>query len=987
VIATMRSDFFQRLPDVPLLLTVSAGDARYLLGFPDAAALAQIIQQPAVEAGLRFETDGTSGLNLAQVLQQEAAESPDALPLLEFALDQLWQRRTDRGEMTFAAYNQLGGLKGAIGSRAEEEFLKQPADVRAALPVVLRALATSAPSADVTARPAPLARFPPGTPARRLIDALLSPTARLLVADGDGTSARVRVAHEALLTHWERARKQLATDRADLQTRTRLEQATARWREDRTASRSTLLLNPGAPLVEAEDLLRRTPDALDPTVVAFITSSSAAARRSRRRLQIAAVSFAIIALIAGIAAWQAYAAANLARSRELAAEAEQQIETNPELAVLLGTAALDARDTPRAESALRDALQRVQRFTLTGHSDRVRRAVFSPDGRSLVTASRDGDARIFDTTNGTQVKVLSAHAGPVHDAVYTTDGRNVLTAGEDGIVRVWDAASGSLLRELRGHEGAVYSVAAAPEVNIVTSGGKDGTVRIWNLAAETPPKVIATWQRDEARAINCVVFSPDGTRVLAAGENFDAMVWNVADGRLIVRLPHTGYVVSAAFSPNGQLIATASGEFVHVWGIDGAESSPQLRCAGLCGAVGFDTTGEHLAVGTESGRTDIYRTGGVTIERQLIGRGFVRSAVFSRGGVVATAGDDATVRIWTADGPVQTFADHAAEVANAAFSPDGRLVVTASGEQVSIWDVVTGKRRSVFNADARDVISALFSPDGRFIVTAGDDGSAGVWTSDGALYRALPGHTTTVNSASFSADSKQIVTSSKDGHVRLFNAETGALVREFPSEGGEARAAVFSPDGRFAAAGHSDGTVRVWNTADGSASRRITSDDSPIYGVAFSPDGTSIATATLNGSVRLWDIVTGKLIGEFKLAGLVVSVEFSNDGRFVVAAGRNTASVWEVRTGHVVMTVSSGSGIRGAAFRPDGRAIITADVDHTARVFACDACVSGPELKALAKERVKRGFTNEERALHPGADSMSRMWIRALTRQPRRNLP
>ena len=975
VIATMRSDYFQRLTDVPLLATVSSGDARYLLGFPDVAALAQIIQEPATEAGLRFETESTSGVSLAQVLQQDAAQSPDALPLLEFALDQLWQRKTDRGQMTFAAYRELGGLKGAIGSRAEEEFSKQPADLRAVLPVVLRALATCASSAGVTARPAPLTRFPRGTPARRLVDAMLSPSARLLVADGDGEDARVRVAHEAMLTHWDRARIQLATDYADLQTRTRLEQAAIRWRDDHTVSGSTLLLNPGAPLLEAEELLRRLPDALDTTVVAFITSSSAAARRSRRRLQLAATGFAIVALIASIAAWQAYAAANLARSRELAAEAEQQIQTNPELAVLLGMTAMDARDTPRAEVALRDALQRVQRFSLIGHGDRVRSAAFSPDGRWLLTASRDGDARIFDAATGTQVRVLSAGSGAVHDAVFTADGRTVLTAGDDGVVRVWDAASGAPLRELVGHNGPVYSVAAGPNVNMVTSGGKDGTVRIWNLASATQPKVIATWQRDDARAINRVAFSPDGTRVLAAGENFDATVWNVADGRLILRLPHKGYVVSAAFSPNGQAIATASGERVHLWGIDGVELPSQLRCIGLCGALAFDSKGEHLAVGSESGRIDIYRTGSATLERQLIGRGFVRSVAFSRVDAVAAAGDDPTVRIWTADGPVQVFPDHPAEVANAAFSPDGRLVVTASGEQVSVWEVQSGKRRNTFNADARDVISALFSPDGRFIVTAGNAGSAAVWTSEGYLKRTLAGHTTTVNSASFSADSKQIVTSSKDGHVRMFSGETGALMREFPSEGGEAFAAVFSPDGRFVAAGYADGTVRLWNTAD-SSNRQITQDNSPVYGVAFSRDGTLIATATLSGNVRLWDTATHTPISEFNLAAPIVSVDFSNDGQFVVAAGGNTAFIAEVGTGHFVMNVSPGSSIRSVAFRPDGRAIITADADHTARIFPCDTCVSGPELKALAKERVDRGFTGEERALYLGAGLKSPFWIR-----------
>jgi WD40 repeat protein len=255
------------------------------------------------------------------------------------------------------------------------------------------------------------------------------------------------------------------------------------------------------------------------------------------------------------------------------------------------------------------------------------------------------------------------------------------------------------------------------------------------------------------------------------------------------------------------------------------------------------------------------------------------------------------------------------------------------------------------------------------------------------LYRDLPGHTTTVNSATFSADSKQIVTAGKDGHVRLFNAESGALVREFPSEGGEAMVAVLSPDARLVAAGHADGGVRVWNTADGTVRRRITPDGSPVYGVAFSRDGTSLATATLNGNVRLWDTPTGTRTGEFKSAGPVVSVEFSADGRFIVAAGGRTVLIRDVSTGQVVMSATPASNTRGAAFRPDGRAIVTADVDHTARIFACDLCVSGPTLKALAGDRLKRNFTDEERALYLGTDSASRSWIRSVTRSVRWRFP
>ncbi|MDM0002819.1 ATP-binding protein [Variovorax sp. J22P240] len=163
VVATMRSDFFDRLDSVPTLAQLAAGEARYVLALPTPAEIGQIVRQPGREAGLRFEFDRARGLGLDDELCQAAARAPSALPLLEFTLDQLWQRRTERDELTFAAYDEMGGLEGALGRRAEEEFVRLPADVQSALPQVLRALATTGQGSrgTVTARVVPLEHFAP----------------------------------------------------------------------------------------------------------------------------------------------------------------------------------------------------------------------------------------------------------------------------------------------------------------------------------------------------------------------------------------------------------------------------------------------------------------------------------------------------------------------------------------------------------------------------------------------------------------------------------------------------------------------------------------------------------------------------------------------------------------------------------------------------------------------------------------------------------
>lgn len=303
IVATMRSDFYDRLETVPALARLAANEACYRLLPPTDSELGQIIREPAREAGLRFEFDAERGVSLDEVIRQAAARDRGALPLLSFLLDQLWQRRSDHGDLTFAAYDELGHLEGALGRRAEEVFSSETEAVQATLPRLLRALVTVRQDAQtlVAARTAPLDQFAAGSDELRLIAAFLAPEARLLVAeDGDTPSsgARVRVAHEALLTHWERARDWIFERPADLHLEEQIEHEALRWTTAADRHKASLLRPQGLPLGEAEDLAARRADELSANARAFIAASGRRARRRQRVVATAAVLFALLACAA-----------------------------------------------------------------------------------------------------------------------------------------------------------------------------------------------------------------------------------------------------------------------------------------------------------------------------------------------------------------------------------------------------------------------------------------------------------------------------------------------------------------------------------------------------------------------------------------------------------------------------------------------------------------------------------------------------------------
>jgi hypothetical protein len=285
VIATMRSDYWHRTAETPHLVAMAAGSGRLDLLPASQDEIFEMIRHPADSAGLTFEADPVRDIGLDATLASEAASAPGALPLLSFLLDALYQTdiRNGRSTLTYASMRALGGLRGAIAARAEAVFAALPAEVQAALPRLLRALVTvSRSGAAPTARLAALAQFTTGGAERRLVDALLDPGGRLLVADGDGIGVHIRLAHEALITHWSRARQQIAQDHEDLRTRAALEETLVEYRAAPAGRRRNYLLRDPL-LANAIDLTARWRGDFEADTLRFIQTSRRRPSWSRKK--------------------------------------------------------------------------------------------------------------------------------------------------------------------------------------------------------------------------------------------------------------------------------------------------------------------------------------------------------------------------------------------------------------------------------------------------------------------------------------------------------------------------------------------------------------------------------------------------------------------------------------------------------------------------------------------------------------------------------
>jgi eukaryotic-like serine/threonine-protein kinase len=300
LLVTMRSDYYAQAAELAELMALKAGSGQYDLQPPTAADLEQMIRRPAALAGVHFESRPDTGDCLDQALLNEAAAGPESLPLLEYTLDELYQRRTPQGVMTFEAYEELGGMAGALAGRAEAEFQSLgPAEQTAGQEEVFPALVSLDPGeGGAPARKYAVREAVTATPPRQAFVEKFVAARLLIAAHREDGGAVVSWAHDALLWRWERLQKWIERNRELLRARGRLAAAAARWQAE-PLKKADLLLPEGKQLAEAREVLQTPGLDLTPAEQAFVRASMARARRGALIRWGAVALLALLTLLAG----------------------------------------------------------------------------------------------------------------------------------------------------------------------------------------------------------------------------------------------------------------------------------------------------------------------------------------------------------------------------------------------------------------------------------------------------------------------------------------------------------------------------------------------------------------------------------------------------------------------------------------------------------------------------------------------------------------
>ncbi|MCL4215940.1 MAG: protein kinase [Candidatus Hydrogenedentes bacterium] len=499
---------------------------------------------------------------------------------------------------------------------------------------------------------------------------------------------------------------------------------------------------------------------------------------------------------------------------------------------------------------------------------------------------------------------------------------------------------------------ALFYFAKAAEDS--AQAGLDGApYALWvqQLAQRMPESVLA--HDDQVRS---AAFSPDGLLVVTASADRTARIWDAATDRPVGEpMKHEHEVYSAAFSPDGLSIVTASADrTARIW--DAATGTPvgePMKHEGAVYSATFSPDGLWVVTASRDGTARVWDAAtGLSVGEPMEHDEAVWSASFSPGGLsIVTASGDGIARVWDAASgrPLGELMIHDSRVNSVAFSPDGHWIVTASADGTArIWDAATGRPVGEPMKHEDEVYSAAFSPDGLWIVTA-SGAAARVWDAATGLPVSEPMQLDfSIESATFSPDGLWILTASRDDTARVWDAATGLSVGEPMNHEGAVYSASFSPpDGKWvvtASDNYFDGTseTRVWDAATGRPVGTPMKLDDDVTSASFSPDALWVVTASRDGTARVWDAATGLPVGEpMKHEGWVNSASFSPDGLWIVTASADrTARLWDAATGLPVgEPMKCDETVWSASFSPDGRWVLTSSSGGTWIIWPVGATV------------------------------------------------
>ena len=964
LIITVRADFTAACLEIPELAQILQQSSVLVPPYLTEENYRNAIIKPAEQVGLKVEN------SLVEVLLQELDRSAGDLPLLQFVLQKLWERRPG-GKLTLATYRQLGGIKGSLERQAQSAYDNLDPEAQDCAKWIFLNLTQLGEGTEDTRRrvskselivqkyPLPLVeRTLAALTAAKIVVVNLDRGIDLgqsrsgdtpadddeLLLEAMQQEVTVEVVHEILIRHWSTLRWWLEENRIRLRSQRQIEQAALLWQQK---DRQPDFLLRGVRLAEAEELYLKYPDELTNTAQEFIAcgleARNQAEQETKKRLrktQIMATTLGILGLVAATFAGLAY---------------RQKI-----LAQMENISALNAF----SESLLLSDRQLESLLTSVKAGEQLQQ--ISGWGKILVGRNNWQKTKLKtigtlqQTVEGTQeLNRLENHSQRVNAVSYSPTGELIATASSDRAIKIWNQ-QGKLLSTLTGHQNRVTALAFAPDGKFMVSASADNTLRLWIIIKDRVQ--FLREMKGHQDWVTGVAFSPGGDAIASASRDGKIKIWQLDGSNIHTLSAHQGWVNDLTFAPSvagksannqteSSYLLASSGEdgTIKLWSVN-KDSSKQIQTIRgdeeRVKQLTFSPDGSNIATACENGIIKLWRVTDGSLINYYPTKAEINDLSYSPDGqLLATAEANGQVNIWNTEGIwQQTLSGHGGEILSLSFHPDGHHLASASADKaVRIWQV----RKPAFLANG-GIYSIAVSPVSPEIFAAtGWQGKIELWRKKAdnsrELLFTLPGHNTTVTQIQFSPDGNILASASWDRTIKLWRIKDRSLITTLTGhqDGINSIAFAWGKKGYLLASGSDDKTIKLWSIIDEQPQliTTLTDHQDGVKTLAFNPKGKILASGSYDQTIKLWNR-EGELLQTLEGHNLAIStLAFSPNGKTLVSGSwDNTIRFWQINSlGEEASALETlkghQNGVTGLNFNPEGSILASSSADGTIKLW------------------------------------------------------